>query len=257
MKTRIITAILILLCVIPPLLFGGWLINCLIAFIIIAGGIELMDLKELDNKWPAGIKLLSIASVFLILLSNKELQLPLLGVCSLLLLSIPIFTDHFHSKDSFLCIAYITLFFTIASGFINIYTNNPMYVWYIIIATYTCDSAAYFCGRFLGKHKLNERISPKKTWEGAIGGWVIGSLLSFAFAYFMIDSSKVIQFLIASGILTISGQIGDLAFSAIKRNFGIKDFSNLLPGHGGVLDRIDSLVFNFIIFNFILVVMVL
>lgn len=257
MKTRIITAILILLCVIPPLLFGGWLINCLIAFIIIAGGIELMDLKESEHAWPWIIKPLAIAFVFILLLLKKELQIPMLGVCSLVLLSIPVFTDRFHSKDSFLCIAYLALFFTIASSFIHIYTSNPLYVWYIIIATYTCDSAAYFCGRFLGKHKLNERISPKKTWEGAIGGWIIGALLSFAFAYFMIDSIHVMPYIIASCILTIAGQLGDLSFSAIKRNFGIKDFSDLLPGHGGVLDRIDSLVFNFIIFNFILVVMML
>ena len=87
--------------------------------------------------------------------------------------------------------------------------------------------------------------------------WILGSIISIVFAYFMIDSLSLGQFVIASLVLTVTGQIGDLAFSAIKRSFKIKDFSDLLPGHGGVLDRVDSLVFNFICFNFILVVLTL
>ena len=143
----------------------------------------------------------------------------------------------------------------IAKSFMHIYDMNRMYVWLIIVATYVCDTGAYFCGRFLGKHKLNERISPKKTWEGAIGGWIFGAALSFAFAYFLIPDMSMNHILLASVVMPITGQIGDLAFSAIKRCFKIKDFSDLLPGHGGVLDRVDSLVFNFICFDFILVVL--
>ena len=258
MKTRIITALLIILCVIPPLVFGGWLIFLLLAFIVIAGGIELLALSEHTGGWPMIIKPIAIVAVFsLILLKEEKLLIPLLGIYCLFFLSIPVFTDRFHAKDGFLCIAYITFFFAIAKSFLNIYTTSHMYVWYIIVATYACDTGAYFCGRFLGKHKLNERISPKKTWEGSIGGWIFGVVLSLIFAYFFIDSLSLVQLLLASGILTITGQIGDLAFSAIKRCFSIKDFSDLLPGHGGVLDRVDSLVFNFICFNLILVVVTL
>ena len=257
MKTRIITALLIILCVVPPLVYGGWLIDLLIAFIIVAGGIELLNLKEQDAKWPLGIKTLAIVAVFVLVLSDERLHVALLGVSALIFLSIPVFTDRFHAKDGFLCIAYVTFFFAIARCFLHIYGTNRMYVWFIIIATYACDTAAYFCGRFLGKHKLNVRISPKKTWEGSIGGWLFGALLSFAFAWFMIDTMTPLQMMIASAILTVTGQIGDLAFSAIKRNFGIKDFSDLLPGHGGVLDRVDSLVFNFICCDLILMVLML
>ncbi|MEG0274825.1 phosphatidate cytidylyltransferase [Amedibacillus sp. YH-ame10] len=255
MKTRIITALLIIACVVPPLVYGGWLIKVLLAFIVIAGGIELLGLSENKGKWPIYAKPLAILFVFLMLYFQGKLLFPILGFACLIFLSIPVFTQKFHAKDGFLCIAYIVFFYAIASAFIHIFTTNKLLVWYIIIATYGCDTGAYFCGRFLGKHKLNERISPKKTWEGAIGGWFIGTIASFAFAYFLIPDLSVMSILLGSCLMCVTGQIGDLAFSSIKRSFNIKDFSDLLPGHGGVLDRVDSLVFNFICFNMILVVL--
>lgn len=255
MKTRIITALLIILCVIPPLVYGGILIGALLAFIIIAGGIELMALSEHKGVWPFIIKPIAILCVFLLLYVTPALTYPLMGIICLIFLSIPIFTDRYHAKDAFLCIAYILFFYAIASAFLNIFKTDRLLVWYIIIATYATDTGAYFCGRFLGKHKLNVRISPKKTWEGAVGGWICGALLSFVFAYVLLPDLSLITIAAGSCIMSITGQIGDLAFSAIKRCFQIKDFSDLLPGHGGVLDRVDSLVFNFICFNTILVVL--
>lgn len=255
MKTRIITALLIILFVLPPLILGGWLLRLFLSFIIFMGGIELLALTEGKEPLPIVIKSLAILCVFLVLFLNKDqLFMPLMGMYCLIFLSIPIVTNRFHAKDSFLCITYIILFSVIGKSFMNVYTINSMYVWYIIVTTYVCDSAAYFCGRFFGKHKLNVRISPKKTWEGSLGGCFFGTLIAFLFAYFFIDSLSIWQMVLASSLLTISGQFGDLAFSAIKRCFSIKDFSNLLPGHGGILDRVDSLVFNFICFNLILVV---
>ena len=95
-----------------------------------------------------------------------------------------------------------------------------------------------------GKHKLNERISPKKTIEGSFCGWLTGAIITTAFGLLVIkDVNKA--FIIACGLLLpIVGQMGDLAFSAIKRYFKIKDFGTIFPGHGGVLDRIDSLLFS-------------
>lgn len=256
MKTRIITALLIILCVLPPLLLGGWLLRLFLSFIILMGGIELLALTQQKGAWPVFIKPLAIVCVFFSLfLDQDRFSIPLIGMYCLVFLSIPIFTMRFDAKDSFLCISYIILFAVLAKSFIHVYTMNAMYVWFVLVATYTCDSAAYFCGRFFGKHKLNVRISPKKTWEGSIGGCFFGMLVSFVFAYIFIATLAIWQMLLASALLTLSGQFGDLAFSAIKRCFSIKDFSNLLPGHGGILDRIDSLVFNFICFNLLLVVM--
>lgn len=257
MKVRILTSLLIVAVVVPPLIFGGWLIAALISLIIIFGGIELLDLSEHKGKWPIWIKPFAIASVFTLVFFVKDINISLLGILLLCFLSIPVFTDKFHAKDAFLCISYVTTFYIIAYAFLNIYRLDTLLIWYIIIATYACDTAAYFCGRFLGKHKLNVRISPKKTWEGSIGGWLFSILLSSLFAFYFVPILDLSQILIASCILAISGQIGDLAFSAIKRCYNIKDFSDILPGHGGIIDRLDSLIFNFICFNLIMVVFIL
>ena len=125
---------------------------------------------------------------------------------------------------------------------------GPTTMIYVAVATYITDTGAYFCGRFLGKHKLNERISPKKTIEGSIGGWISGAVISFGYGLIFAPEVSMNLLIVSSLLMPIVGQLGDLAFSAIKRHDGIKDFGNIFPGHGGVLDRIDSLIFNLILF---------
>jgi phosphatidate cytidylyltransferase len=117
----------------------------------------------------------------------------------------------------------------------------------VLAAIWICDTAAYFVGRAMGKNKLFERVSPNKTWEGAIGGLVF-SLLTFFAARAWIDGLaglSVVDCVILGHIVGVFGQIGDLAESQFKRDVGVKDSSNLIPGHGGVLDRLDSILFVF------------
>lgn len=258
MKTRIITALGILAFIIPALYYGGWLLFALISFIIIFGGMEYLGLAPQAGMWPFFIRPLAILAVFTTVFCPYEsLKLPIMGVWMLIFMAIPVFSEQFDAKDALMCISYLSFFYMIASSFLMIYGTNPRYIWLIIIATYCCDTAAYFCGYLLGRHKLNPRISPKKTIEGSIGGWLFGGLCSFVFAYYCIPNMRVWEMLAAALLLPFSAQVGDLAFSAMKRRFGIKDFSNLLPGHGGVLDRLDSLIFNFICFQLILAVTLL
>ena len=115
----------------------------------------------------------------------------------------------------------------------------------IFIFLWTNDTGAYLSGSLFGKHKLNERVSPKKTVEGAIGGWLCGGIISFVYASFLNYFGLGLPLIIISSIvLPIVSQVGDLTFSLIKRNFHVKDFSNLIPGHGGLLDRFDSVLFT-------------
>ena len=124
---------------------------------------------------------------------------------------------------------------------------------YVILGVIFNDMGAYFIGMLFGKHKMNERISPKKTWEGFIGGVVFSIIVSVVFALIcalkekpllpVFDTSHIYHIIIISIIIPLISDVGDFVFSSIKRTFGVKDFSNLLPGHGGILDRIDSLIF--------------
>ena len=127
--------------------------------------------------------------------------------------------------------------------------NLPEGFWWellVLPAVWIADSGAYFIGRSLGKHKLSPRLSPKKTWEGYIGGLVTGTLGAGLLAYLWSiaagpDTAITVQNgLILGFIISLTTTLGDLGESMIKRQVGIKDSSNLIPGHGGVFDRIDS-----------------
>lgn len=142
------------------------------------------------------------------------------------------------------------------------YACGVALVAYCLIVSWVADGGAYFVGRALGKHKLAPVISPKKTVEGAIGGFVTSILLSLACAYAYADmlhclpwGLNYVNLAINSGICIVMSMFGDISFSAIKRQYNIKDFGNLMPGHGGVLDRFDSVLFvcpTFYLLQFVL-----
>ena len=124
---------------------------------------------------------------------------------------------------------------------------------YVALGAFFSDIGAYFFGILFGKHKMNPRISPKKTWEGFVGGIVVSFIVTFSFAMIcdacntpilngILDKSHWWWIVIISLSMPPISVLGDLLFSTIKRYYKIKDFGNLLPGHGGVLDRIDSLL---------------
>ena len=115
------------------------------------------------------------------------------------------------------------------------------------------DTFAFVSGKIFGRHKLIERISPNKTLEGFIIGSIIGTIIPTIFYIYVISpGEEFISIIIFTFVLSIIGQFGDLVFSSIKRHYKIKDFSNLIPGHGGILDRLDSI--TFVMFGYIILI---
>ncbi len=118
---------------------------------------------------------------------------------------------------------------------------------FLILLSQLSDVAQYCCGRLLGRHKIAPRISPNKTWEGLLGGFAVTAALSPLLAPWL-TPFDVKEAMAAGFVIAVMGFAGDLAISALKRDLGIKDSGHLLPGHGGVLDRVDSLIFSAPIF---------
>ncbi len=146
---------------------------------------------------------------------------------------------------TFIGIFYV-VFFIMFVAFIDGMPNGKILIWYAIFAAWGTDICAYTVGKCIGKHKFS-KVSPKKSVEGCIGGTIGSVILMLIYTYIANTywgMNYPYLFIMEIGIiLSLIGQIGDFAASSIKRFVGIKDFSNLIPGHGGMLDRIDSLIF--------------
>ena len=149
-------------------------------------------------------------------------------------------------------ILFLALFF---NSLIFIRSFNVWLLVYLIFIAIFTDTFAYLIGSRIGKHKCSPTISPNKTWEGSIGGSILGVALASIFYMFMIGDMGVIKIIFISTLLSIIGQFGDLLFSKIKRENKIKDFSNIIPGHGGILERFDILIF--IVISYILLIGIL
>lgn len=250
MKQRIITGLLITSIVLPTFLYGGLPFNLVVFFFIAFGLYEVYAVKK--DQWPLWVYLLLIGIV--LLLANANLENLYLGSLSLImgLFLLTVLFDWISPMDiSYLFTLLILMSGALRSVFYTVSFGRIELV-YVLFVTYITDSGAYFAGYLFGKHKLNERISPKKTIEGAIGGWLVASLLGIGYAWLWIKVLPFNLMIISSLILPIVSQLGDLAFSSLKRYFGIKDFGTIFPAHGGVLDRIDSLLFSLVTFYILL-----
>lgn len=201
-------------------------------------------------KWVGYLSCISISLIHVIPPENLSIVITLsIPTILLILFSTVIATDmKTNFKDvayTFLGIFYI-VFFTMFIAFINGMKDGNILVWYVIIAAWGTDIFAYFIGKHFGKHKFS-KVSPKKSIEGCIAGTIGAVVMMLIYTYFANTywgvSYSYGYIALIGVILSLIGQIGDFTASSIKRYVDIKDFSNLIPGHGGMLDRIDSLLF--------------
>ena len=150
--------------------------------------------------------------------------------------------SEYNVNDFTFVTAFLVLLSTVFTYFIYIRNEDVNILIYLLLITILTDTFALFGGKLFGKHKLIEKVSPKKTIEGSIIGSTFGTIIPSIYYIYMVDpGANILTVIFMTLILSIIGQLGDLVFSSIKRYFNIKDFSNIMPGHGGILDRIDSI----------------
>lgn len=201
-----------------------------------------------------GFNPISIVGYILLILyyifeNNFENLMFLVIIFLFILLIIPIVNLKYTFIDvavTILGFIYIGIFLSFIY-LVNTKDGGQFYVWLIFIGSWVTDSAAYYAGKYLGMHKLCPKVSPKKTIEGSIGG-LLGSIIFCGIFGIItnnyIDTFPIYHFIIIGALCGTFSQFGDLVASSIKRFVGIKDYSNLIPGHGGILDRFDSILFS-------------
>lgn len=251
MKTRIITGLVLLAVILPCVFIGGIVFKILIGII---AGVAVFEMLSICNRPKALFYLYPIVALFVFYSLFLDQSLLISSEIIILYMIVLMACSIFDESINFLRLCYyFTAGVLIAMGLHMLYqlrlTYGFDYVLILALATFGTDTGAYFTGMCIGKHKLNPRLSPKKTIEGSIGGIILGTVLSAGYgAYIQIDM-PMIWFIIMCFVLTITSQIGDLTFSSMKRTFEVKDFSQILPGHGGILDRFDSILFNAMVFG--------
>jgi phosphatidate cytidylyltransferase len=172
----------------------------------------------------------------------------------MILLSFYLFSEPKRRKEVFEGTAAVVLGFLYAGlplSLLVLVDQTPrgnLWIFFLLAIIFSGDTAALYCGRLFGKHKLYVTVSPGKTWEGAAGGFVASVLAGVVFSSIFGLHESLLTIATASGGIAVAGQVGDLAESMIKRNAGVKDSGTILPGHGGFLDRLDALLFAIPVF---------
>ncbi|MBE6532367.1 MAG: phosphatidate cytidylyltransferase [Ruminococcaceae bacterium] len=262
MKQRVLTGILIFVMTVLLIIFSGYIVYpIVIATLCVRAVFELLRVMEVEKKLALAIPAYVFATVFPIcayFVDSDTTIIYLLALAAamfvymLMLMGCGVFSrgklPFVKIGEIFISVTYATVSFSSLS--LMRYLDREVGVFVIVLVflvSWACDTGAYFTGMLFGKHKLIPEISPKKTVEGAIGGIVIATLAYLLYG-FVLDklipemSVNYIFLGVCGLLLSIFSQLGDLVASLIKREYGVKDYGRIFPGHGGVMDRFDSTI---------------
>ena len=254
MKTRVLSGIVLAIIMISSSFCGGWYLYLLCAGVSLIGMYELYRVIDIQKSALACMGYLSAIFYYICVLTGYEKYDIFVFVIALMaIMSVYVFTFPKYKIEevtlTFLGLFYVAVMLSYIYK-VRILEDGIYIVWLIFIASWGNDTFAYFTGVLLGKHKMAPVLSPKKSIEGAIGGIAGATILGIIFGYivngYMSEtvSHPVFIFAAASFVGAILAIIGDLTASAIKRNHNVKDYGKLIPGHGGILDRYDSVIFT-------------
>ena len=251
-KTRLISGIVLVLILIGTVGYGGNVLFALLAIVSLIGMSELYKVVHVEKTLMGCVGYLACIGYYITLLLGKpDYTLFVAIVFLVLLMAVYVFSYPTYRSEQVMC-TYFGLFYVgVMLSFVyktRMLQGGAIIVWLIFLSSWGCDTCAYCAGVLLGKHKMAPKLSPKKSVEGAVGGVIGAALLGVIFAvasnYFMGGDNSPLFFAIICAVGGLISMVGDLAASAIKRNHDIKDYGTLIPGHGGILDRFDSVIFT-------------
>lgn len=252
-KKRLLSGILLVLIAIALICTGGNILLLALTIVSIIGLFELYRVFHIE-KTPAGmVGYAAVLVYYANLLWNfiPDMMVFVLGILVIFMV-IYVFCFPLYKADQIFA-GFVGVFY-VAIMLSCIYQTRMLeagtyIVWLIFLCSWGCDTCAYCVGVLAGKHKMAPKLSPKKSIEGAIGGVIGATLLTILYGFiFQKEMNLSVEYIfILAGISALGAlisMVGDLAASAIKRNYDIKDYGKLIPGHGGILDRFDSVIFT-------------
>lgn len=251
MLARVLSALVALPAMILLVELGGW---AFFALVFIVGAIALWEVMNmtLPGDKPAQLAMTTLGVVWLLLAMSGRLSgaygWPATAVLTLLVLLYFLFrTGDIATVGARASMALMGIFW--AGGLLALTAalryleQGQAWLYLACMLAFGSDTGAYFAGRFLGRHKLYEKVSPKKTWEGAVGGVLLATAGAYGLRAALGLDIDPTHLAVLAPVGAALGQVGDLAESLLKRSVGVKDSGTIMPGHGGAFDRIDALIF--------------
>ena len=250
---RLVSGIILVILAIIIVGRGGMLLYATTAAISLIGLFELYRVMKIERKALGVVGYLTAIAYYGLVWYDGHQYVSLMAIAALMILmGLYVFTFPKYRTEE-VAVAFFGVFY-VAVMLSYLYqvramTDGRYLVWLIFISSWGCDTSAYCVGMLIGRHKLAPDLSPKKSIEGAVGGVAGAALLGYLFASVFGGNMEEVTnphtaCAVACAIAAVISQVGDLAASAIKRNHGIKDYGTLIPGHGGILDRFDSMLFT-------------
>ena len=252
--TRFRSAVIIVIVALTALIIGGNLLFGVMAIISLIGMMELFRVVNVNKSFLGFVGYLATVVWYALLFFNIAdiCAMPMIIGFLMLIMCVYVFAFPKYNSEQITMVFFGLIYVSVMISFIyriRELDNGIWIIWLVFMGSWISDTCAYCVGMLIGKHKLSPKVSPKKSIEGSIGGIVGATLLGALYAYIVKDklqfgANPVMAFAVISGVSSIISQLGDLAASAIKRNKDVKDYGTLIPGHGGILDRFDSVIFT-------------
>lgn len=249
-KTRLISGILLVIIALLTIMAGGSVLFVTLLCVSAIGMQELFKVMKVHaNNGFGSLEIAGYLGMILyyvgILLDFERYGMMAVIISLVLLMFVYVFTYPKYQAGQVMCAFFALVYVGVMLSFVYLtrsLPNGKIIVWLIFLCSWGCDTCAYCVGMLIGKHKMAPVLSPKKSVEGAVGGVAGAALLGVIYA--ALTSGQMIEYAIICAVGSLISMVGDLAASAIKRNQNIKDYGTLIPGHGGILDRFDSMIFT-------------